>query len=352
MSPHRGIIHTNNAKKTGGATIQDVARESGLSVGTVSRYLNGYKLRSANSIRIAQAIEQLDYRENFIAKGMKTRRTYTIGIAVSAHDEFQVQVIRTLERRLYAKGYTLVICDFEDDLKTLESKLNFFLNRYVDGLVIIPIPRSAASFTPYRERKIPVIFYDVVITGFNTDSVSCDHQNGSRQGAEYLLAMGHRRIGYLGGPAKQNSSASERRKGFELALRNANIPETPGHILDGTWDKESGYANAMKLLTSADPPTALLAANYRLGIGALLAIKKLGLRIPEDVSLVSFDDVDAFEIYQPGITCIKQPVVQIADVIADLMIERLSGKPVDRYQHISLPSELIVRESVRNLLEA
>jgi LacI family transcriptional regulator len=326
-----------------------VAREAGVAVGTVSRFLNGYRLRSENNARVVEAIDRLGYKENFIAKGMKTRKTHTIGIALTANDEFQIEIIRALESRLYSNGYTLLICDYEDDLRVLDSKLAFFLDRYVDGLVANPLPRSRQYFEPYRERNIPVVFYDYVLPGFSTDAVSSDHQSGARTATEYLISMGHRRIGFLGGPGNHHYTASERKKGFAHAFQHAGIQVEPGLIMDGTWYKDSGYINAMKLLKTPNPPTALFSANYMIGVGALRAIKELGMKIPQDISIVSFDDVDIFEIYQPGITAVRQPAAQIATLAADLLLERLRGNGDARYRHITLSTELIIRESVKKL---
>lgn len=329
------------------ATIRDVAEQAGVSIGTVSRYLNGYSLKQRNTERIERAIKDLGYKENFIAKGMKTRRTMTIGVAVPNLDAFHAGVLSLLDKILSKRGYFIVLCDYEGDPTILNSKLTFLYDRYVDGLIVSPIPGDVQVLEKYKQEQIPFVFFNDIWPGFAADKVFVDNELASGRAVEYLIQMNHRKIGIVNGPMRF-STAAGRFAGFKRALRERGARFEERWAREADWGSiASGYSAGKSLLSQRDRPTALFAANYLLGVGVLHAVNELGLRIPKDLSFVSFDDSDIFQAYRPAITCIRQPLELISESVAQLMIRRLGGDTDDFPNETVLQTSLILRDSVR-----
>ena len=337
--------HSSTAPKT--ATVREVAKRADVSVGTVSRYLNGYTLRARNAERIERAIKELGYKENFIAKGMKTRRTMTIGVALPNLDAFHAGILSLLDKSLSKRGYFLVLCDYEGDPGILNAKLTFLYDRYVDGLIVSPIPGDVEILEKYKREGIPFVFFNDIWPGFEADKVFVNNEEASFRAVEYLIRLNHRRIGVVNGPMRF-STAAERFMGFKRALAVHNIPLEERWTREGEWGSVvSGYSAGKSLLRQRDRPTALFAANYLLGIGVLRAINELGLRIPDDISFVSFDDSETFQAYHPPVTCIRQPLELISESVAELMIRRLRGDRDDFPHETVLQANLILRDSIR-----
>lgn len=327
-------------------TVREVANRAGVSVGTVSRYLNGYTLREKNLSRVERAIRELGYKENFIAKGMKTGKTHTVGVLFSGLDEFHASMLSALEKIFSRRGYFLVVCDYESDPEILQRKASFLIDRNVDALIVSPAPEEAGALREIREAGVPIVFFNDSLPGFSADHVASDGFEAMRKATEYLLHMNHRRIALINGP-QVYSTALDRLRGYRQAFKDAGLATDRGLVREGRWnDSSGGHRAGNELLSLSDPPTAVLCGNFHIGVGLLRAVRQRGLRIPQDVSLVSYDDGDLFELSRPGITAIRQPIRRMADAIAELVLKRLSGNDEDFPSHNFLDTQFILRESV------
>ncbi|HUZ17322.1 MAG TPA: LacI family DNA-binding transcriptional regulator [Spirochaetia bacterium] len=323
-----------------------MARLAKVSVGTVSRYLNGFVLREKNRARVEAAISELRYKVNFIAKGMKTRRTLSIGLLVTKLDEFHATIVRRLERVLSKQGYMLVVCDYEHDIATLESKLTFLMDRSIDGFIVSPVPRHIKVLSELRDAGVPVVFFNNSVPGFETDHIASDGASAVYRAVDHLVHLGHSRIALVSG-RRSYSTAADRFSGYRDALKDNNIPVVSGLLREVDWAVPlEGYRAAKSVLSSDPPPSAILAGNYIVGLGVLRAIRELDIKMPARLSFVTFDDGEVFQLNSPSITAITQPLDDLAEATAAILLRRLSGDWEDFPADVLLPAQLVLRDSI------
>jgi LacI family transcriptional regulator len=331
------------------ATIKDVARRAGVSLGTVSHVLSGsVPVSAVLRERVERAMRELDYHLNQNARNLKLRRTNTLGMVISdITNPFFPLVVRGAEDAASESGYLLTIIDTDDSLERERAVVSVLRTHRMDGVLVVVAPQSgvAVHLRNTLRAGTPVVCLDRVPAGLAIDSVVVDNLKGALMCTRHLVAMGHRRIGFLGGsPGLQ--TARDRLLGWRTALAESGIEPDPGLLREGDFRLDSGYRLAKDLCLSRQAPTALFAANGMMGLGALKALQELGLRCPEDVALAVFDDVPSADVFRPHLTVVSQPAYQIGRRGAELLIQRLCGqirsrKPVA----IVLEPELIVRES-------
>ena len=349
---HGNVPKGLKTQRSRDVTIRDVARKAGVSIGTVSRFLNGYAQKDKTRAKVSQTIEALGYRQNVIAKGMKTRRTYSIGVLFPIFDEFHTEILSALEKLFSRRGYQMVVSQYEHDERAMEEKLKFLRERFADGLILSPDdprlnPEIARECRKLIESGVPVITFNNRIPALETDHVHVNDAEAVQGAVEYLVNMNHRDIAILAGP-EWFSTARERLTGYMQAMERHGISDAHRTVLSGQWGSTAGgYQLGRKMLSGPHRPTAVFSSNYILTLGALEYVHESGLRIPEDISLASFDDAHLFKLYRPGITAIRQPLEGIAKAVTELMIRRMAGDwshfPTDQ----RLPTELILRQSVR-----
>ncbi len=350
----KNLPKTAKTRRFRDVTIRDVAKMAGVSIGTVSRFLNGYSLKEKTRARVAQAIDVLSYRQNVIAKGMKTRRTYSIGVLLPIFDEFNTEILSVLEKLFSSRGYQMVVCQYEYDDRAMEEKLKFLRGRFADGLILSPGKTGLNTEIAHECRKciesgIPVITFNNRISDLENDHVHVNDAEAVQQAVEYLLNMNHRSIGILAG-VDTSSTAQERLTGYMQAMKRHGIAKAHRIVLSGQWFfSESGYNLGKKMMSLPHRPTAVFSSNCILAFGFMEFLHESGLRIPEDVSLISFDDPQLFSLHRPGVTAIRQPLEGIAKAVTELMIRRLSGDRSHFPTDLRLSTELILRSSVRKL---
>jgi LacI family transcriptional regulator len=331
------------------ATIKDVARRAKVSLGTVSHVLGGRVPVSAElRERVDRAIRELDYHPNQNARNLKSRRTGTLGMVISdITNPFFPLMVRGAEDAALKSGYLLTVIDTDDQLERERSVFSVLRVRQMEGVLVVVSPQSgpAGHLKNTLEAGVPVVCLDRVPAGVSIDSVVVDNLKGALMCMRHLIAMGHRRIAFLGGsPGLQ--TARDRLRGWRMGLEEAGIEAGPELLREGDFRMESGYRLAKDLCLGRRTPTALFASNGMMGLGALKAFEELGLRCPEDVALAVFDDVPAADVLRPHLTVVSQPAYQIGRRGAELLIGRLSGAIASkRPVVITLEPELIVRES-------
>jgi LacI family transcriptional regulator len=318
-------------------------------VGTVSNVLSGSEtVRPELRRRVDDAMRDLDYHPNQIARSLKTRQTKTLGTVVSdITNPFFPQLIRGAEDAALERGYLLFTLNSDDNLGRERSSLGLLRARKVDGILLVMAPEgdAAGHLSAAQAASTPIVFMDRVPAGVEADSVSVDNRKGARMCMHHLCAKGHRRIGILSG-WQSLQTARHRIEGCLDVLREAGADLDPALIRHGDFRLESSYRLAKDLLLESNPPTALFAANGMAGLGALKAIHELGLRCPQDISLAVFDDVPYGDVVQPRLTVVAQPAYEMGRRGAELLISRIERRETSTGPvHIELQPELIVRES-------
>ncbi len=327
--------------------MRDIASLARVSTATVSHVINQTAhVSSELTERVMRAIRELNYHPNAMARSLRTRQSRTVGMVVpSITNPFFPAVVRGVEDVLSQEGYTLLLGNSDYDIQKEEAYYHTFSAKRVDGLVLEITPTQPPQyFWRHKWDETPVVCIDRVYPAVGGDAVLVDNLAGSYEAVCHLLEAGHRRIGVITGP-QQMLMAGRRLRGYKRALRAFGVAIDPELVREGHFDVQSGYEQAKALLGLGGRPTALFVSNGLMTLGALRAILEFGLRCPEDIALVSFDDLDGFELMRPSITAVAQPVYQMGSTAARMLVNRISGKLTGPPRRRLLKTKLIIRES-------
>jgi LacI family transcriptional regulator len=327
------------------ANIRDVAKKAGVAPITVSRVINnsGY-VRDEVRARVESAIAELNYIPNQLGPSMRSKRSNTIGIIVTdITNPFWTTVVRGVEDAAYKAGYHLFLCNSDESAHKEQEYVELLLSRQVDGILIAPAEHESDSLKIIQAHHKPVVALDRRIAHHQIDSVRCDSVGGAYALTRHLLEQGHRRIVLLTG-SEIVSTSVDRADGYRNAMIEAGI-ESEITILWGKFTQDSGYQHTSELLQMQPHPTAIIAANNFIAIGAVRVLDKLGLKIPDDISLVTFDDLPDAIAVRPFLTTAAQPAYEMGFLAANTLFERLSNHVDVGVKAIVLPFELKVRTS-------
>ncbi|PZE23255.1 MULTISPECIES: LacI family DNA-binding transcriptional regulator [unclassified Curtobacterium] len=294
--------------KRGQVTMREVAEAAGVGMGTVSRvFSNVGAVAPATRQRVEAAAKDLHYRPSALGRDLKRRTTNNIGLIVTDisnnfYGEFAQGVLASAKEL----GRHVILCASGEDPATEREYIDLLVEQRVDGIIAFPTGSNLDAWETARAIGINVLFADRTMADLDVPSILADNLGGARRLTEYLLALGHERIGYLGGPS-QLTTGSQREAGYRLAHEQAGVPVIDELVVRTRFTRDTAYASAIRLLDSAVPPTALLASNNILGEAVLAAVRDRGLRVPEDLSLVMFDDVPWARLVDPAITVAAQP---------------------------------------------
>ena len=333
------------------ATLKDIAKETGLSTATISKYINGVKLKEKNSILIENAIKKLNYTVNEYARGLKSNKSKTIGVVIpELSNLFITQIITNMEKLLRTKGYSTIICDCHTDEKIEFEAVNFLLSKRVDGIINMPVDKKGEHLKLAIEKKIPIVLIDREIEEIKnvTESVLVDNMQATYNATEHLLLNGHTEIGVILGP-KDIYTSKLRLKGYKKALENFKITYNSNNVEFSDYTVEGGYESFGKLLKKNNKITAIFTTNYEMTLGAIIAINEKGINIPNDLSFIGFDNLDLAKITQPKLTIVTQPLEQIGMYAAELMLRKINNFE-DNSFYSNLPTEMIYGNSVKKIL--
>jgi LacI family transcriptional regulator len=327
-------------------TISDVARQAGVSPATVSRVIQGAKnVNPATRERVQCAIEELGYVPSAVAQSLRSKRTRSLALVVSdISNTFWTTVVRGVEDVAQRHGYSVLLCNSDENLSKQDQYLDFLISQQVDGVIIAPFDSDARHLDKLRTRNIPTVVVDRRIDGWDVDSVCSDSLSGARALVQHLIGLGHTRIAVVSGPAI-TSTAEDRVAGYCMALAEAGIRLDPRLIKRGEFRSTTGEGLTHELLDEGLDPTAIFAANNLIAMGVLDALETRGLRIPQDIALVSFDDLPNASRLFPFLTVVAQPVYDMGVNAAQLLLSRLRSEVTLRPRHVVLPVRLIVRHS-------
>lgn len=328
------------------STIVDVANSAGVAIGTVSRYLNGHTIRRANREQIEKAIDELGYRRNAVAAAMKTDLTRVIGLMVPVFDDFHGIMLEHLSNSVRRTGRALLSYCHSAEPKVMEEAIDFFASQRIDALIMTGEDLLYERVDEMIKEGIPVILYNNDIPGLSADRVFVDNIGASRRGVNHLLDLGHTRVAVISGN-QHDSSGRERQEGYLAALADNGLVANPNYLTSGNWNAAGGYNALAHLMALDEPPTAVFVGSYPMAIGALGWLREKGMRVPDDLSLVSFDDVPFFRLHEAGITAIAQPLVKIADAITAALVARLTSPDPERPRTVTLDCDIILRGSTR-----
>jgi len=326
-------------------TMRDVAELAGVSKTTVSHVINNTRfVEETTRWRVLEAIRELGYRPSAVARSLTTNRTETVGAIVSdSSNYFFAEVLRGIEGVLRPENYALVVCNTAEILETEAHYLDILMRQRVDGIIAAATSRRWDELSEVETRQIPVVFVDRMFDHLDGPFVGVDNRKGAYMGATHLIDCGHRQIGILAG-FQRLSTMRERLDGFRQALCEFEVPLPEEWVVASPLSIEGGREAMRKLMTLPERPTAVFINNNLLTVGALLALKEVGLHCPEDVGLVGFDDHPWAAVSDPPLTVVRQPAEKLGRVAAQMLLELIHGQEVST-PRVIMECDLIVRES-------
>lgn len=323
-------------------TIYDVARLAGVSTATVSRALNGTgQIAPATRAAIEEAVQRLGYRANSVARSLVTKSTQTIALLLpDITNPFYAALVGGVQESTLAHGYTMLLCTTEGDPAREEQYLSLLRAQQVDGALVDGLRLPAARIARFVKDGFPIVCLDRDVESDSVPLVQVDNRLGGRLATEHLLRLGHRRIAHVTG-ARELRISEERLAGYREALADHFDEQLVAH---GAFTEESGRAATLGLLERRPDLTAVFAANDLSALGAMSALTARGRRVPEDVSVVGFDDLRLSAFTSPPLTTIHQPATEIGQRATELLLDLTQGREAPRTLHLLEP-RLVIRAS-------
>ena len=330
------------------ANMKDIARMAGVSLGTVSHVLNETaSVREPMRKRVLDAVRAAGYQPSQLARGLRRDKTNMIGMIIpDITNPFFPGVVRGAEDVAFSNGYRLILCNSDNDHSKELIHMNELRTYLPAGLIVIPSNFSdlAKQAESYRCAGTGVVCIDRLPKNWTGDSVTADNAAGAYKATNHLIQLGHVRLATITGPLHL-TNAKERLEGFRRAIKEAKLQRSPEYVQEASFDKQGGYSKALVLLRLIPRPTAIFAGNDMIALGALLAVREAGLRCPEDISIMGFDDLDLAEFTNPSLSSVSQSGYQLGTTAASLLLDRRAGD-TSPAKHIVLETSLTLRNSV------
>jgi LacI family transcriptional regulator len=330
------------------ATIHDVARKAGVSSATVSHVINNSRFVSPETrARVVEAIDALRYRRDGVARSLRRARTSTIGVVISdITNPFFSDLVRGIEDRIYGReeGFNLILCNTDEDTTRERMCLDVLQERRVEGLIIVPAGDNEDCLNEIVRSGLPVVFADRTVEGVEADTVLVDNVDGTFRLTQHLVGLGHRRIGVLQSE-RAATSVAERILGWRRALESARIGVDTALVTRGGCTIEDARQAGLALLDDPGRPTAVLCTNNIMTLGMIQAIADRGLRCPDDIAVVGFDDFPWATAFSPRLTALAQPAYAMGAEAVDLLFARIAQGSLGRAVRRVLKGSLVVRAS-------
>ncbi|MCL2892214.1 HTH-type transcriptional repressor PurR [Brenneria tiliae] len=330
------------------ATIKDVAKRAGVSTTTVSHVINKTRFVAEETrAAVRTAIKELHYSPSAVARSLKVNHTKSIGLlATSSEAPYFAEIIEAVENSCYAKGYTLILCNSHNNLDKQRAYLSMLAQKRVDGLLVMCAeypPELLAMLKDYRNIPMVVMDWGQAHSDF-TDTIIDNAFEGGYMAGRYLIERGHRDIGAIPGIQERNTG-SGRYLGFLKALKDADIQIHDEWIVQGDFEPESGYKAMQQILAQKHRPTAVFCGGDIMAMGAICAADELGLRVPQDISVIGYDNIRHSRFFTPALTTIHQPKERLGQSAFAMLLDRITSKREDA-QTIEVHPSLIERRSV------
>jgi len=331
------------------ATLKDVAAKAGVSIATVSRVFNSPdKVKPDTKSRVQQAVKELDYKISRVAKRLRSTngRAHMLGLIIpDIQNPFFADIARGVEDVAYKNNYGLLFGLSNENRKRQKMALETLISESVDGVIVPPVKGSNPDIQELLNLKIPVVVVDRRLDDAVVDTITCDNVHGAYLATKHLLELGHTRIGFIGG-IPELATSKERLNGYKKAHNEYGVRVETNLILEGDSTQKSGTDLTERLLSMQSPPTAIFAANNLMTLGVLIAIHQTKKSIPDEISLIGYDDVPWAQAMHPKLTVVRQPSYQQGVNAAEMILQRI--KNPERAESLTLLNpKLIVRESTQ-----
>ncbi|MEZ0537499.1 LacI family DNA-binding transcriptional regulator [Caldicellulosiruptoraceae bacterium PP1] len=334
--------------KNKNATIKDIAKALGISPSTVSRALNNYSdINPQTKDKVMEMARKLNYTPNLFAKSLVTNKTKRIGLFIEdmeregIYGTFYYEILASFRKVAIDNGYEVVLLSTTSEEQKRIHLETIFSEKHLEGAFIMGLRTDDQYIKEIEEISYPIVLFDIPIKSQNIGYVSIDNQKGAQLAVDYLISLGHKKIGFLNGHDKAYVS-QERLNGYILSLLKNSIEYNKDFVINGDFAEESGYKNAEKFLEMK--VTAIFAASDMMAIGLIKRFKELNVRIPEDISIIGFDDISLSSYITPTLTTIRQDKTEIGRSAFYLLLNLMSKQPINQ---IILEPELIKRESTK-----
>lgn len=326
-------------------TMRDIAEHAGVSLSTVSHVVNETRYVSDDvRHRVLSAMVELDYRPNELARSLRRGQTNTIGLILpdSANPYF-AEIGQSIELAAFENNFSVILCNTEGSVEREDLYVDVLRKKQVDGIIFVAAGERSDSVRDLIKRQFPVVLIDRQQPGIELAAVHVDNYSGGQEATQHLIDLGHTRVACITGPHNITPSA-DRVTGYLNALEEAGLPVDEQLIEPGTFRASSGYAATLKLLQLPDPPTAIFACNDMMAIGVLRAAAETGRRVPDDLAIVGFDDVELASYTIPPLTTVAQPTDEMGQKAVEMLLGAVKDKRHPRQSTI-LKAELVVRAS-------
>ena len=330
-------------------TQADVAKLAGVSQAMVSYTVNGnpnVTIPNETRERILDAMNELGYVPNALARSLRSGQTHTIGlILLDNTNPFIAELAHKIEDFAFEKGYSAILCNSNYITERESAYVEMLLAKQVDGVILIPTAETEEISQRLRESQTPFVIIGRDISGIRTETVIIDYQMGGYMATKHLIDLGHQKIGCITGPLQYKL----RLKGYQQAMSEAGLPNDPALVIQSDFRVAGGEAAAIKMLSQENRPTAIFACNDLTALGVVKAAHTLNIKIPEELSLIGFDDIPYVQAVSPPLTTISLPTADIVHVAMDMLFSQLDGKSekndAEKYDQLVLQPELVIRES-------
>lgn len=351
----------NESSNTGSAdtpgssqpTLQYIAERSGVSVTTISRVLSGqasrYRISKKTETTVLRVAKEFNFVPNQLARSLRLKKTLKIGLVIpDISNPFFAGIARQVTLGTHKHGYSVILCDSEDSIDLEKQSLALLQSQRVEGVVLCPVGQSGEHLEKFAGSRLPAVLVDRFFPDALLPYVSSDNVAGARQATELLIANGHRRIACLQG--MHGTSPNESRvRGYKEALTNHHLPVDANLLVGDSFTEQSGYIETKLLLKTQPDVTAILAFSNVNALGAIRALTEENKRIPEDLSLISFDDTPYSAYLATPLTTVAQSYSEMGDVAVKLLFDQIQSSRGLTRGGILLPTNLIVRKSVKRL---
>ncbi|EOY4668237.1 substrate-binding domain-containing protein [Vibrio alginolyticus] len=332
------------------ATMKDIAKLAGVSTSTVSHVINKTRFVSEEiSERVNNAAKELNYAPSALARSLKVNRTKTIGMLVTTStNPFFGEVVKGVERSCYQKGYSLILCNTEGDSERMRQSINTLLQKRVDGLILMCSSLEGERIDVFeRYPDIPVVVMDWGPMLFTSDKIQDNSLRGGYLAAKYLIDCGHTEIGCITGPLIKHQ-AQMRYEGYKRAMNEAGLEFNANWIIESDFECEGGYQAFKKMAQRGALPSSIFVSNDMMAMGVINAANELDIKVPDDLSIIGYDDIHIAKFMSPSLTTIHQPKYRLGQAAVETLVRKLDEKSTEA-QVVQLEPTLVERKSVKRL---
>ncbi len=334
-------------------TLESIAKELDISISTVSRVLNGqslkYRISKKTTESILKTAKKHNYQPNQLARSLRLNRSHTIGLIIpDISNPFFAKIARYIEKAARENGYSVIVTDSDDNTEIEKSSILFLTNRKIDGLIISPVGKESEHLIKANHKNIPIVLIDRYFLDLKLPFVGSDNFKGSFEATDYLIQNGHTRIAFIQG-IRGTTVNQDRLNGFIEAFKTNNIPLDSSLIVGENFGEQNGYVETRILVHLENKPTAIFAASNLISLGSLKALYEENLNVPNDMSIISFDDQPYSEFLSTPMTTVAQQSQEIGSIAFNLLMDKMESDNTRQLPKILLPTKLIMRKSVKNI---